>query len=164
MSEQTESGKRIELRVPDLHSPSYPKLMRRLVLGAVICSVLPLLFVGWVCYLYYSQFSMSRMVAYFQRTVEYNRKIVDSFFEQRLSDIQILASTHSLSFLSDPANLTKIFHILNREGYYIDLGVISAETGKHLAYVGPYDLMDKDYSQTFWFKEVMAKGVYQRHV
>ena len=29
-----------------------------------------------------------------------------------------------------------------------------------MAYAGPYDLMDKDYSETFWFKEVMAKGVY----
>lgn len=160
MSEQTESGKRIESRVPDLRSRSYPKLMRRLVLVAVICSVLPLLVVGWVIYLYYFQFSMSRMVGYFQRTVEYNRKIVDSFFRQRSSDIQLLASTHSLSFLSDSSNLSQIFHILNREGsYYVDLGVIG-ETGKHLAYVGPYDLMDKDYSNTFWFKEVMAKGVF----
>lgn len=160
MSEQTESGKRIESRVPDLRSRSYPKLMRRLVLAAVICSVLPLLLVGWVCYLYYSQFSMSRMVKYFQRTVEYKRKIVDSFLEQRSSDIQLLASTHSLSFLSDSSNLTQIFHILNRKGsYYIDLGVIG-ETGKHRAYVGPYDLMDKDYSNTFWFKEVMEKGVF----
>ena len=159
MSEQTVSGKRIELQVPDLRSRSYPKLMRRLVLVAVICSVLPLLLVGWICYLYYYQFSMSRMVGYFQRTVEYNRKIVDSYFEQRSSDIQLLAATHSLNFLSDPANLTQIFHILNREGsYYIDLGVISVETGKHLAYVGPYELMDKDYSETFWFKGLMAKG------
>jgi two-component system NtrC family sensor kinase len=133
--------------------------MRRLVLGAVVFSVLPLLFVGWVIYLYYFQFSISRMVGYFQRTVEYNRKIVDSFLGQRASDIQLLASTHSLSFLSNSANLTQIFHNLNREGFYIDLGVIG-ENGKHLAYVGPYDLMDKDYSQTFWFKEVMAKGVF----
>src|SRR5512139_978544 len=107
MSEQTESGTRIESRVTDLHSRSYPKLMRRLVLGAVIFSVLPLLFVGWVIYLYYFQFSISRMVGYFQRTVEYNRKIVDSFLGQRASDIQLLASTHSLSFLSDSANLTQ---------------------------------------------------------
>ena len=160
MSEQTESGKRIESRVPDLHSRSYPKLMRRLVLGAVIFSVLPLLVVGWVIYLYYFQFSMSRMVEYFQRTVEYNRKIVDSFLKERSSDVKLLAATHSLSFLSDSANLTQIFHILNREGsYYIDLGVIG-ENGKHLAYVGPYDLMDNDYSNEFWFKEVMAKGVF----
>ncbi len=160
MSEQTESGKRIEPRVPALHSRSYPKLMRRLVLGVVICSVLPLLLVGWVCYLYYFQFSMSRMVGYFQRTVEYNRKIVDSFLGERSSDIKLLASTHSVSFLSNSSNLTRIFHILNREGsYYIDLGLIG-ENGKHIAYVGPYDLMDKDYSKTFWFKEVMAKGVF----
>ena len=109
MSEQTENDKRIEARVPDLHSRSYPKLMRRLVLSVVIFSVLPLLFVGWVCYLYYFQFSMSRMVGYFQRTVEYNRKIVDSFLQERASDIKLLAATHSLSFLSDPANLNQMF-------------------------------------------------------
>ncbi len=160
MSEQTENAKRIEARVPDLHSRSYPKLMRRLVLSAVIFSLLPLLLVGWVIYLYYFQFSMSRVMGYFQRTVEYNRKIVDSFLQERSSDIKLLAATHSLSFLSDPANLKQIFHILNQEGsYYIDLGVIG-ENGKHIAYVGPYDLMDADYSITFWFKELMAKGVF----
>ena len=40
-----------------------------------------------------------------------------------------------------------------------DLSVIDQD-GKHLAYVGPYDLMDKNYSQTFWFKTVMEKGIY----
>jgi len=71
-----------------------------------------------------------------------------------------LAATHSLSFLSDSANLTQIFHILNRDGsYYIDLGVLG-ENGKHLAYSGPYDLMNNDYSNEFWFKEVMAKGIF----
>ena len=32
--------------------------------------------------------------------------------------------------------------------------------GRHLAYVGPYDLMDKNYAETFWFKEVMDRGIY----
>jgi two-component system NtrC family sensor kinase len=160
MPDQTGSGKRIEPLGPDSKSRSYPKLMRRLVLVAVICSVLPVLLIGWACYLYYSQFYVSRMVGYFQRTVEYNRKIVDSFLGQRSSDIQLLASTHSLNFLSDPANLAQIFRTLNRESsYYIDLGVIGAN-GKHIAYAGPYDLMAFDYSQEFWFKEVMAKGVF----
>ncbi len=145
---------------PDLHARSYPKLLRRFILVSVTCSVVPLLLVGWVTYLYYSQFSRSRMVDYFQRQVEYNRKIVESFLEERASDLRLVAFTHSLSFLTDPSNLRETFHILNREGsYFTDLGVIG-ETGKHLAYIGPYDLMDKDYSETFWFKEVMAKGVY----
>ena len=134
--------------------------MRRFVLGAAICSVLPLLLVGWVSYLYYSQFSMSRMAAYFQRTVEYNRKIVESFFEERTSDVKLVAFTHSLDYLKDPSNLSQVFHLLNRDGsYFTDLGVIG-EDGKHMAYAGPYDLWEYDYSETFWFKEVMAKGVY----
>jgi two-component system NtrC family sensor kinase len=53
-----------------------------------------------------------------------------------------------------------VFEILNREsGSITDIGVIDQD-GKHLAYVGPYDLMDKNYSQTKWFKEVMEKGIY----
>jgi two-component system, NtrC family, sensor kinase len=159
MLRQNETGNKVHAQVPEPHSRSYPRLLRRFVLGGLICSVLPLLLVGWISYIYYSQFSMSRMAAYFQRTVEYNRKIVESFIDERTSDVRLVAYTHSLDFLKDSANLAQIFHILNREGsYFTDLGVIG-QNGKHLAYQGPYDLMDKDYSQTFWFKEVMEKGV-----
>ena len=139
---QSIAGTETHAQVPDLHSRSYPKLMRRFVLGAAICSVLPLLLVGWISYLYYSQFSMSRMAAYFQRTVEYNRKIVESFIEERTSDVKLVAFTHSLDYLKDPSNLSQVFHLLNRDGsYFTDLGVIG-EDGKHMAYAGPYDLWE----------------------
>jgi len=130
------------------------------VLGAVVCAVIPLLIVGWVSYLYFSQFSMSRMAAYFQRTVEYNRKIVESYLNERTSDLRLVADTHSLDYLKNSANLNQVFNLLNREGSNVtDLGVI-AMSGYHLSYVGPYDLWDNDYSVTFWFKGVMEKGVY----
>jgi two-component system NtrC family sensor kinase len=49
---------------------------------------------------------------------------------------------------------------MNRgEASYADLGVID-EQGRHLAYVGPYDLMDKNYSEAFWFRSVLDKGAY----
>lgn len=160
MIEQTKGANGASVKAPDFHARSYPQLMRRFILVSVTCSVLPLLLVGWVSYLYYSQFSVSRMVGYFQRTVEYNRKIVESFLEERTSDLKLTAFTHPLDFLTNPSNLRETFHILNRQGsYFIDLGVIG-ETGKHMAYIGPYDLMEKDYSDTLWFKEVMSQGVY----
>lgn len=147
------------MKAADLHSRSYPRLLSRFVLGSVICSVLPLLLVGWISYLYYSQFSMSRMAAYFQGTVEYNRRIVESFLEERTGDLKLVAYTHSLEFLTDPSNLEEIFHMLNRGGScFTDLSVIGKD-GMHKAYVGPYDLWANDYSVTPWFKEVMAKGV-----
>lgn len=160
MLEQPKNGRGVKLKATDLLNQSYPKLLSRFVLGSVICSVLPLLLVGWVSYLYYSQFSMSRMAAYFQGTVEYNRRMVEFFLKERTSDLKLVAYTHSLDYLANQSNLVEMFHILNREGsYFTDLSVIG-DNGKHMAYVGPYDLMDKDYSVTPWFKEVMAKGVY----
>lgn len=157
---QTKPAKGVNMQESGLHTRSYSKLLRKFILVSVTCSVLPLLLVGWISYLYYSQFSRSRMVDHFHRNVEYNRRIVESFLEERAADLKLVAFTHSLGFLMDSSNLRETFHILNREGsYFADLGVIG-EAGKHVAYIGSYDLMDKDYSVTFWFKEVMAKGVY----
>jgi two-component system NtrC family sensor kinase len=49
---------------------------------------------------------------------------------------------------------------MNRDhGSFTDLGVID-DKGRQLAYIGPYDLIDKNYLETFWFKEVMDKGLY----
>ena len=41
----------------------------------------------------------------------------------------------------------------------MDLGIIGMD-GRHVAYVGPYDLHDADYADTPWFHEVLRKGVY----
>ncbi len=160
MSQEIRPDDAVHSQATDLRARSYPKLFRRFILVSVTCSVLPLLLVGWISYLYYSRFSMSRMADYIQRTVEYNRKIAESFLQERTSDLKLMASTQSLSVLEDSSNLRDIFHALNRQGsYFTDLGVIG-ESGKYTSYIGPYDLMDKDYSVTFWWKEVMAKGVY----
>ncbi|HTY22269.1 MAG TPA: ATP-binding protein [Desulfomonilaceae bacterium] len=154
------AAKGANVRRPVFHTRSYAKLLRRFILVSVTCSVLPLLLVGWASYLYYSQFSLSRMADYFQKTVEYNRKIVESFLQERTADVKLVAYTNSLDYLKDPSNLKEVFHLLNLEGsHFTDLGVIG-KAGKYLSYVGPYDLMDKDYSETFWFKEVKEKGVY----
>jgi two-component system NtrC family sensor kinase len=57
-------------------------------------------------------------------------------------------------------NLAHVFEIMNQEyGAITDIGVIT-EQGKHLSYIGPYDLMDKNYSDALWFKRVMEKGSY----
>lgn len=139
---------------------SYSRLHRRLILGAIVCFLLPAVLMGWLSFLNYSEFSITKMSDFFKRGADDSRKVIDLFLEERTADLRLLAFTHSLTFLRDPANLREAFNVLNEKGpYFTDLGVIDS-TGKHLAYVGPYDLMDKDYSKTFWFKGVMEKGVY----
>ncbi|MFA4915327.1 MAG: ATP-binding protein [Syntrophales bacterium] len=138
----------------------YSTLHRRFVFLTTVCLLVPLFLVGLGIHIYYSGFSRTRMESYFKSQVEYHRRIIELFLKERTSDLQVVAFTNSLDFLRRPLNLRRIFNVINREDWFFtDLGVID-DKGRHLAYIGPYDLMGKNYSQTFWFKEVMKKGIY----
>ncbi|MBW2061617.1 MAG: two-component sensor histidine kinase [Deltaproteobacteria bacterium] len=138
----------------------YSRLFRRFILLTIVCSLVPLLLVGWGIYMNYTRFANSRMINSFQTQVAHHRSIIELFLEERSSKLQLIANTHSLDHLVKVSNLNYIFEMINQEYQSItDLGIID-ERGNHLAYIGPYDLMDKNYSQALWFKEVMAKGIY----
>jgi two-component system NtrC family sensor kinase len=139
---------------------SYSKLYLNFIFLIFVTSLLPHLLVGWGIFYYSSNFSIERLKNYFQGQVEDHRKIIELFLKERASDLEMVVETHPLEQLRHRENLARVLGALNRNGqYFIDLGVIN-EQGKHLSYVGPFSLMDKDYSQTFWFKEVMKKGVF----
>jgi two-component system NtrC family sensor kinase len=126
----------------------------------LVCSLVPLLLVGWVINIHYTRFAVSRMTESFQTQVGYHRRIIESFLQERCSRLRLIAETHSRDILEQRANLFGIFEIMDREyGSLTDLGVID-DHGRHLAYVGPYDLMDKNYSEALWFGQVMKKGIY----
>lgn len=138
----------------------YSRLYRNFIFLILVSSLIPHLLVGWGIYLYFSNFSHTRLKETFQNQVEDHRKIVALFLKERTDDLRLVARTHTLDYLRQQENLSSVFSALNQGGQtFIDLGVIDSH-GKHLSYAGPYSLMDKDYSQTFWFKQVMEKGVF----
>jgi two-component system, NtrC family, sensor kinase len=138
----------------------YSRLYLDFISLIFVTSLIPHLLIGWGIYYYFSDFSKTRLKNTFQGQVEDHRKIIELFLKERTSDLDMVVQTNSLEQLRRRENLTRIFAALNRGGqFFIDLGVIS-EQGKHLSYTGPYQLMDKDYSQTLWFQEVMKKGVF----
>jgi two-component system NtrC family sensor kinase len=138
----------------------YSRLYRKFITLILVTSLIPHLLIGWGIYLYFSNFSNDRLKETFQNQVEDHRKIIELFLKERAFDLGLVARTHSLDYLSRQENLASVFSALNQGGQsFIDLGVLD-QNGRHLSYVGPYHLMDKDYSQTFWFKEVMLKGVF----
>ncbi len=138
----------------------YSKLYRKFIFLTLICSLVPLFLVGWGIYSYYSGFSKIRIMDNFKNRVEHHREIIELFLRERTSDLQLVILTHSPGSLQNPENLRRIFSIMNHgKSFFTDLGLID-DKGNHLAYIGPYDLMDKNYSKAFWFKEVMNKGIY----
>jgi len=82
------------------------------------------------------------------------------FLEERLSAIHFISSSYSYEILSGQATLHRIFRILREEyGGYVDLGIINND-GTKVAYTGPYDLLNKNYSNQQWFNEARVRGVY----
>ena len=142
------------------HKTHYARLFRRFVLLTVVCSLVPLLLVGWGINIHYTRFAKSRLIDSLQTQLADHRKIVELFLLERTSRLSLIAQTHSRDYLSNVLNLNTVFEILNRQdGSYTDLGVINV-AGRHLSYIGPYDLMDKNYTNAFWFKKVMEKGIF----
>lgn len=151
------SGERTEEEWRKRH---YARLYRKFIGITLVCSLVPLLLVGWAINIHYTRFAKTRMTDSFQTEVEYHKKIIELFLRERSARLQLIAQTHSKDYLKEMGNLAHVFEVMNQEyGSISDLGLISEEGG-HLAYVGPYDLMDKNYSQTFWFKNVMERGIF----
>ncbi|MDF1590297.1 MAG: ATP-binding protein [Desulfobacterales bacterium] len=138
----------------------YSRLFRRFILLTIVCSLIPLLLVGWGINIHYTRFSNERMINAFQIQVEYHRKIIELFLKKHSSKLHLIAQSHPKDYLLSGSNLNNIFEILNREyRSFTDLGIIGAD-GYHLKYIGPYDLMPNNYADTFWFKEVMEKDLF----
>lgn len=138
----------------------YSRLYRKFIWITLLCSLVPLLLVGWAINIHYTRFAKSKMTKSFQTQVEYHRKIIDLFLREASAELQLIAQTHSKEYLGQASNLAHVFEIMNQEyGSITDLGVID-QRGRHVAYIGPFDLMNKNYTEAFWFKRVMEKGLY----
>lgn len=138
----------------------YTRLHRKLIAVTLICSLVPLLLVGWAINIRHNRFAKARMADSFQMQADYHKRIIELFLKRSTHKLILAAQTHSKDFLKEMRNLAHVFAVMNLEfGSLTDLGVID-HAGRHLAYVGPYDLMDKVYSDQPWFKQVMESGVY----
>lgn len=147
-------------RTPGCRREGYRKFFRRFVLLTLVSSLIPLLLVGWGINIHYSRFAKARMTEALTNEVDHHRKVIELFLEEHISKLQLIARTHSREYLSRADNLNTIFGMINREDASLtDLGIIDAD-GRHLAYVGPYDLLDKNYADAFWFGQAMEKGVF----
>jgi len=148
---------------PDLaaeRQATYSRLFWRFVWLTILCSLVPLLLVGWGINLHYSQFARERLLNFLQTQVEDHRKDIERFLSEHTSKLQLIARTHDRDELLEPGALQAIFDLFNQDHRALtDLGVIG-EHGYHLAYVGTYDLWSRNYSKEFWFLQVMEKGIY----
>lgn len=136
-------------------------LQSRIVTVLLTVSLLPIFLMGAGAWIVFGRL-LERKSLELQRTVvESHSRAIETYLSERLNALRLLTSTHSLQQITDSNLLNQRFSILLKEtdGGFVDLGVIGSD-GQHLAYVGPYDLMEKNYRNAEWFKQVMEEETY----
>ncbi|MCJ7594606.1 MAG: cache domain-containing protein, partial [Desulfobacterales bacterium] len=147
-------------RTQDKDFPYFRRLWNSVVVALLAASFIPLLVIGGGMYYYTVSLSERKMMDSLGVEIVAHRKAIDAFLAERTMDLKLISSNLGLDYLTSPGALEKVFHSLQRElPCFTDLGIID-DQGRHLAYVGPYDLLSKNYRETPWFKVVAERDVY----
>ena len=140
--------------------PYFRSLWNTVVVCLLAAAFLPLLVLGGVVYVYTNQVLKNEAVNALRVQAADHRDMIDRFLEERAADLKVLAGSLGFRHLTEPGGIERAFRSL-REGMpcFTDLGVIDAE-GRHRAYAGPFDLMDRNYREHAWFAPALENGVY----
>ncbi len=126
-----------------------------------IVSLVPLIFITIVDYNATEQAFEAELSLRTARIVSNTRRAISFFLTERRSALEFIVRDNSFAELSNPERLGKMLENLKESfgGGFVDLGVIDA-SGIQRTCVGPYCLVDKDYSAMPWFKQVVDQNVY----
>ncbi len=137
----------------------YANLQKKIIFITLLVAFIPLFSLGIVIYYQFAEVLRNKI----QEQIEYRARTqsnaIELFLKERTAILQAMADTFTYDYLAKTDNMEKVFKIMNnRVGGFIDLGLIDS-SGRHITYVGPYKLIDVNYSSQPWFYEVNSKGV-----
>ena len=145
--------------VPASHR-GYRAIYRRLLVTLLLMALTPLAALGLFCLDRLSVIYDEKITAGIEAVISSKHRALDTFMVERIAQVKNLAFTHPYADLSNPARLSELFSVLQSNSRsVVDLGIIGMD-GRHVSYVGPFDLRDANYSEAPWFTEVLRKGVY----
>jgi len=146
--------------------PSNPyRTMRRQIMAVLLgFGLVPLLAMGVAGYVANRAAIETRTRNLLEAMVKNRKATIDLFLEDRMRDLELVAASFTAEALADEARLDGLLAQLRREhGGIVDLGLIDSD-GVHRAYVGPYNLRDRNYRDQEWFEHVMVQGRYESDV
>jgi len=139
-------------------NPYYRSLTRKMISIIIIVSFTPLVLIGSIIL---SQFDKSYHVktyAHLEALVQQHKQNIDTFLNEKLSDIKFFATNFGFEKLSDKFFLQQLLFRLQQEygSVFVDLGLVN-EDGLLITYAGPFKLEEAKYSEAEWFKKAIKK-------
>lgn len=139
----------------------YRSLTRNMVILIIVAAFTPLILINGIIGYKFNTSYKEKVIAHLKEMVEKHKQNIDSFLNEKLSDILVLSESYSYDKFSKNEFLARKLHILKQEygQVFVDLGVVN-EQGIQMAYAGPFRLARADYSKAKWFKEVLINKFY----
>jgi len=143
-----------------MEEKGYKKLYWKIIATTLCFSLVPLFALGFGIYHQFSVSYTAKIMESLSTLAENRQGAIDLFLDERVSQLNTLAYTHSFAQLEEEAYLDKVFTLIqSRAKSFVDLGIIDHD-GTQVAYVGPYKLKGLNYRHEEWFNEVMLRGVF----
>ncbi len=138
----------------------YARLRRNMIVIMVLVTMVPLSMMVLINAFQYQAKIKSERIEPMRAIVNKATHSFELFLEERISAIRFIGSSYTFDQLADPQTLNRVYQVLRETfGGYVDLGLINSQ-GVQVSYAGPYDLVNKTYSDQQWFQEVQVRGTY----
>ncbi len=138
--------------------PYFRRLWNTIVTALLAAAIIPLLLIGGGMYYYAAKGLEEKTLDALVSGVRHHQETVDRFLAERVIDLRQVAGSVDSAVLTRSGELAAVLKLLQAgDGRFSDLGVIGPD-GRHRAYAGPYDLLNRNYIKEKWFREVMERG------
>ncbi|MDD4731151.1 MAG: ATP-binding protein [Desulfovibrio sp.] len=144
--------------VPGLERNPFQGIRRKLLLALAVATLTPFLFVLLVGHAAFTNAVRTGTMETMRRIVEDHGRMIETYLQERRSDLENVLDFDTAQQLSDPALLALRLQWLQRNcKAFVDLGYIGPD-GRQVAYAGLHHLQGKDYSEASWYQATLAKG------
>lgn len=135
-----------------------PPKSKGVILIVLTISLLPMLLIGGVILYQFETAYHNKIFDHLTVLVNKHSRTINGFLVDRLADIRVLARTPSAMNLRDQVFLQDQLAILREEygNAFVDLGLIDPD-GIQVAYSGPFNLANANYTGARWFFEAQKE-------
>jgi two-component system NtrC family sensor kinase len=136
----------------------YRGLWWGIVVYTCLVSFIPLIIMGISNYYQYQAAFEEEVKHSIRLLVSDTRRSLEFYLKEHISLLNFIIQDNSFQELRDQRTLERVFRNLEKnQSGFVDIGLID-DTGVQRSYVGPYGLIDRNYSGQDWLKEVQLYG------
>ncbi len=150
-----------KIMVKHIVPKTYPYLTsvsRNILLTFLVVSFLPLCIITASIFYRAHVFYHEKIKSQIEAMAKLHTQNIDTFLEERLSNIRLLAGTANVPDLSNEHFLQERLNRLQQEygPIFSDLGVVD-KNGRQVAYAGPFLLDKAVYADAAWFRKAVSE-------